>query len=542
MARVEYSAEINELKGSIAGTTFQRNKSGTIAKKKPSLVFNPTGKQVDSQQLFNSVCKNWASVSFANKLLWATFASTYQKYNYWGVQKNLSGFNWWMHVNANRYLCGQAFTDTPPTYVTPLSCPTFKCLAVGDGLSIFFDSFPEINDYYLFVYATPPIRSINLQSRRSLRLIAVFSPDNLYIKDITDAWESYFGLSWPAASSSNAYNSLIAVSCIDSTSFISGQFFLDNAALDLSTDPQAFTDSYTDLGNFGGENNVRVIQNIGNGVMIMSTSTSGLIWRSTDYGANWSNLGNTGGVSNIYDFVNCDSGIIVATCGTNGKILRSTDYGSTWSDLGQLGTNANIQSGVYLGNGIVVVGTANNGEIWRSTDYGATWSNLGAPGAGTVIFDLVVCGPGIIVACVGTSSYVYRSTDYGLTWSDLGALGTGSGIGRGIYLGDGIVLLNSRVDGVMFRSTDYGLTYTNLGQLGSSVIVNSILYVGFGVVLLTTGTNSAMYRSLDYGLTYELVNTGVSGNNLTALMYAFDRNIFFGSFNTGRLFRSSFYS
>lgn len=233
MARVEYSSIVNEIKGSIKGTSFQRNKSGTIAKGKSVLVFNPSVNQLVSQSDFNYVVGLWAALTFANKELWIAFALANTKFNYWNEEKTLSGFNWFVSLNSNRLLTGQALFTAPPAYATPLFCPEFNLNVAAESLDIEFVSFPTASDYYLFIFATPPLRSVNLQSRRHLRLISVIAPSSAESHEITAAWESYFNLVYPSSTVSNSYQILAAVSCVDSVTGIAGQFWLANNYLSL---------------------------------------------------------------------------------------------------------------------------------------------------------------------------------------------------------------------------------------------------------------------------------------------------------------------
>lgn len=510
MARVLYSAEINELKGSVGGTTFQRNKSGTISKLKPSLVYNPTVNQVSSRQFFNALVGAWSALSFANKTLWNAFAASYQKYNYWGVQKNLSGFNWFLSINSNRLLCSLSQLDQPPTYETPLSAPSLKTFALSNDLSFNFDNFPEKDDYYLFVFATPPIRGLNVQSRRSLRLIKVIAPTPTLWHDVTAAWEAYYGLTWPPSSTSEAFNVLLAVSAVEKTTGISGQFNLSNQPLDLSTSPTTLGNSPISTGSLSPDTQLRFSCYIADGVHLLGSGNQGHIIRSADYGDNWSDLGQQFSQTFILSACYCGNGICLAGTSTGGKVLRSTDYGATWSDLGQQGGAQSIYGLTYLGNGICLAGTGNNGHIIRSTDYGATWSDLGQLGSEIQIACIANCGSGVLVCGTASGGYVYRSTDYGATWGSVGQPGSDVQVLSLLYIGNGIVIGGTLSSGKIIRSTDYGATWSDLGQQFSQAAIRSLAYLGWGVVFAGTNAGGLLLRSTDYGATWS--NLGQLGS------------------------------
>ena len=212
------------------------------------------------------------------------------------------------------------------------------------------------------------------------------------------------------------------------------------------------------------------------------------------YGLSWTDLGQLGGQIQVRSFAYLGNGIVLAGTGTatSGKIFRSTDYGATWSDLGQLGSEASVYSLAYLGNGIALAGTYSGGKIFRSTDYGATWSDLGSiDGAFDVVYTLAYLGNGIVLAGTGACK-VFRSTDYGVSWSLIERLESD---GNELYVvcsGYGITLAGT-TSGKIFRSTDYGATWSDLVTIGTTVY--SFSYLCYGIVLAGTGSGGKIFRS-----------------------------------------------
>jgi len=539
MARVLYSAEINELKGSIGGTTFQRNKSGTISRLKSTLVYNPTFKQNSFRLAFSGIVNLWSVISFSNKLLWNAFALANTKYNYWNVVKVISGFNWFFHINQNRLACGQAYAPGPPVYSTPLFCPAFQTFALSDSLSILFDSFSEKDNYYLLVYATPPIRQMNLQSRQKLRLIKIIDPTPVLWHDLTTEFEDYFNFSWPSASNNEDYNILIAVSCVDKNTFIAGQFYLSNSPLNFDFDPFLIYSSSTDLGQQFSQTQIKSMSYLGNGICLAGTYNSAYILRSTDYGATWSNLGQQIVVNFILSIAFLNYGICLAGTSNSGSILRSTDYGITWSDLGQQSTETSIFVMFYLGNGICLAGTAPLGKILRSTDYGETWSNLGQQYSEVQIKSMCYLGSGICLAGTAPLGKILRSTDYGVTWTDLGQMYSEIIIASMCYLGNGICLAGTSSTGKILRSTDYGVTWSDLGQQYSQTSINVILYLGWGVCFAGTYDSAYILRSTDYGVTWSNLGQQSTETLIYSGAIAFNKSLLFGTGSLGKIFNST---
>jgi hypothetical protein len=194
---------------------------------------------------------------------------------------------------------------------------------------------------------------------------------------------------------------------------------------------------------------------------------------------------------------------------TTGLVLRSTNYGATWTNRGGLGNERNIISFEYLPidtyTGVVLAGTAGgaggSGNIWRSTDLGLSWTNLGNS-FGSVVTDvdfITYLGKGVTIASTYPNAHMLRSIDYGLTWSDLGKFGAGSTLSSGASAGDGVAVVGGGTYGHLWRTTDYGASWTDLGQQGAETIVRPTYTTG-GLFLAGTYPNGKILRSTRYGL------------------------------------------
>jgi hypothetical protein len=147
-----------------------------------------------------------------------------------------------------------------------------------------------------------------------------------------------------------------------------------------------------------------------------------------------------------------------------GKIYRSTNYGANWTDLGAIASGA-IYFVAYLGNGIVVFGDFNH-HVFRSTDYGANWTDLGVI-TSDYINVIVYMGNGIAVLA-DHAHHVYRSTNYGATWTDLGVI-AGDTIASMAYLdGAGHVYCSTSAFGIdnVFNPSPFD-KFLQFGVLGT---------------------------------------------------------------------------
>lgn len=76
MARIKYTALVESIRGSIQGTTFQRNAYGYTVKGKPNMVNPNTSTQSRSKKNMTGIAQAWSSLSSTNRAAWNTWAET----------------------------------------------------------------------------------------------------------------------------------------------------------------------------------------------------------------------------------------------------------------------------------------------------------------------------------------------------------------------------------------------------------------------------------------------------------------------------------
>ena len=92
MARIVYSALVESIRGSIGGTTFQKNAYGYTVKKKPNIIFPARPTQNRQKVYLQKAVKQWRAFSSTVRNNWVTFASTYPQYSQHNPSAQLSGF------------------------------------------------------------------------------------------------------------------------------------------------------------------------------------------------------------------------------------------------------------------------------------------------------------------------------------------------------------------------------------------------------------------------------------------------------------------
>lgn len=99
MARIQYTALVNRIAGSIAGTTFQRNAYGHTIKTKPNTVNKNTQAQAEKKALILSISKNWATLSNNDRRSWAKQAESFPIKSRLNPDSTLNGYNYYMKYN-----------------------------------------------------------------------------------------------------------------------------------------------------------------------------------------------------------------------------------------------------------------------------------------------------------------------------------------------------------------------------------------------------------------------------------------------------------
>jgi photosystem II stability/assembly factor-like uncharacterized protein len=271
------------------------------------------------------------------------------------------------------------------------------------------------------------------------------------------------------------------------------------------------------------------------GTVICGTSNVGKIYRSVDYGENWSEVTDT--VETIIASVSTfNNGVVLAGSSSEGKIYRSVDYGENWYEVEDT-TETVIYSLATFSNGVALAGSSPGGKIFRSVDYGLNWSEV-EDTTGGIIYSLATFSNGVALAGYSPGGKIFRSTDYGLNWSEVEDT-TESGIRSLATFSNGVALAGSVNGGKIFRSTDYGLNWSEVEDTTESGI-QSLATFSNGVALAGSGNSGKIFRSTDYGENWsEVEDTTESGIQSLA---TFSNGIALaGGGNNGKIFRSPDY-
>lgn len=159
MALIKPGPAIADIRGSINGVTFSRNRAGMIARQRVV----PTNPRSDAQTLVRDQL-TYLQGYFRNSLTateqaqWETAVATYPRTNKLGDSFKLTAINLFILVNFPLYTCGGTILTTPPAVPLAIGMPqpTIAGSTIADLEITITDPVLSAGDAYL-VYVSPPL-------------------------------------------------------------------------------------------------------------------------------------------------------------------------------------------------------------------------------------------------------------------------------------------------------------------------------------------------------------------------------------------------
>lgn len=178
MALIKLGGLAQDVRGSLNGTTFSRNKGGAYVRTKVSPVQPVSSFSSLARALFAALATRWGtSLTQSQRQAWVTFATTHTFVNVFGDAITLSGINMYQSVNRALGQIGKPFLDDPPaTFSAPAVTSTAIAGTVTAGVlsaltqaTVISDTPPA--DYTVYVFATPPLPAGVTPQKSQFRLI-----------------------------------------------------------------------------------------------------------------------------------------------------------------------------------------------------------------------------------------------------------------------------------------------------------------------------------------------------------------------------------
>lgn len=233
----------------------------------------------------------------------------------------------------------------------------------------------------------------------------------------------------------------------------------------------------------------------------------GGIWKSTDYGSNWTNMNTDQTLTQFYRIASDPSNANHILGGTQDNGTQRTTGSINWT--GAYGGDGGEVCFHSQNNNYILGETQNNG-VFRSTNGGSSFSSAtsGLSGSGSWVGPLL-SHPSTSGIFYTARQSVFRSTNWGASWSSISSGTSGTIREMAISSGTGNVIYASS-GGTLYRSTNNGVNFSNAS---SGLSGNTIT----GIEVHPDSSNVAVITNSGFGSgkVYKTTNTGASWINIT---------------------------
>lgn len=147
-ALVKYGAGIVQMSGSIAGTTFARNRYGNYARARTKPTNPSSDRQIKMRSILSTLTTRWSqTLSAAQRTAWNLYATSVAMTNKLGETVYLSGFNHYIRSNSPVGDIGNTYIDDGPTLFELPSTDGSFAVTVSEATQTFGITFDDGADW-----------------------------------------------------------------------------------------------------------------------------------------------------------------------------------------------------------------------------------------------------------------------------------------------------------------------------------------------------------------------------------------------------------
>lgn len=194
MARIKYTALVESIRGTIGGTTFQRNAYGYTVKSKPNMVNPNSGMQALRKQGFQKALQTWRTLSDANRANWDTYATTYPTPSQHNPAAYLNGFNLFVRWHTASYQWSENVLSNPSGAQGTVTFVEIELIRSGSNLELVISSTVTNGPWYILVYLTRPLTPTQRYQKSWTKLIQQTNYANPVDIMIETPYNNIFGL------------------------------------------------------------------------------------------------------------------------------------------------------------------------------------------------------------------------------------------------------------------------------------------------------------------------------------------------------------
>lgn len=134
MAIVKFTAIVDEIRGSIGGTTFQRNAYGWSIKRKPNIIRPNTLRQQVSKTSFGSITRYWQTLTPTERTSWDTWATNHPLPSNKNPLVDIIGYNYFVKYHLIKFTTSsRVFRNSADVYLPSFTFTSFVLKADNLG-------------------------------------------------------------------------------------------------------------------------------------------------------------------------------------------------------------------------------------------------------------------------------------------------------------------------------------------------------------------------------------------------------------------------
>lgn len=221
MAKMTPGAIVSEVRGTIAATTFARNKGGAVIRNRITPINRRSPAQTARRQSLASLASSFRGLSQAQIAAWNAATANFPQSDNLGQTIYLSGEQLYVRVNANLILIGEAQITDPPNPVSFDAVAFTSLTATADDQNISLAFTPTVpNGQQLVVYASRPLSAgKSFVPESEFRFLTSVAAAQTSPQDISAAYAAVFG----SIEGSTSQKIFIRMNLVDEATGLAGQ-------------------------------------------------------------------------------------------------------------------------------------------------------------------------------------------------------------------------------------------------------------------------------------------------------------------------------
>lgn len=151
-------AIVSEMRGTIAATTFTKNKAGAAMRNRVTPINRRSSGQTNQRQILSALSAQWRGLTEAERTAWNSASASFPQTDSLGQTIFLTGAQLYVRLNANLIVIGQAAITSPPSPVSfdVLTFTSITADASAGTIALAFS--PTVpTGFTMVVRATPPV-------------------------------------------------------------------------------------------------------------------------------------------------------------------------------------------------------------------------------------------------------------------------------------------------------------------------------------------------------------------------------------------------